>query len=130
MQMDIIIHEKSQCSNFLKNLCCLNDDNEYSLHHEFSGATTEADERCVKQIVEYMMQRGNHFEISNDYLQNIVTGIHLEITTSEFLLNCINIGEDAYAKFRKSRLDEKSTKLFEVIPKTCTSTKVSTHKKR
>ena len=48
-----------------------------------------------------MMQRGNPFEISNDYLQNIVTGIHLEITTFEFLLNCINIGEDAYAKCRK-----------------------------
>ena len=101
---NIIMHEKSQYTNFLQNLCCLKDDNEYSLHHEFSDATTEADERCVKQTFEYMMQRGKPFEISNDYLQDIVAGIHVEITTSEFLLNYINIGEDGYAKFRKYRL--------------------------
>ena len=76
------------------------------------------------------MQRENTFETSNDYVQNIVTRVHIEIPTSELLLNCINIGEDTYAKFRKSRLDEKYIKLFEVILKTCTSTKVSIHKKK
>ena len=34
-----------QYTNALQNLCCLNDDNEYSLHH--SGATIESDERCM-----------------------------------------------------------------------------------
>ena len=26
--------------------CCLNDDNECSLHHKFFGATTQVEERC------------------------------------------------------------------------------------
>ena len=37
----------------------------------------------------------------------------METETSEFLIKPIQIGEDVYTEFRKSRLDEKSVKFFD-----------------
>ena len=128
---NIIMHEKRQFTDFLQDLCCLDDNAEYSFHHEFSNAITEKDEICVKQLVDYMAQRGNPFETSgHNVVKNIVTGTHLETETLEFLTKSIQIGEDAYTEFRKSRLDEKSVKLFAVIPKTRKSRKVSAPKRK
>ena len=39
-QWNLIKHEKAQFTKFLQDLCQLNDDREYSLHHEFSEAIT------------------------------------------------------------------------------------------
>ena len=49
---------KAQFTKFLQDLCQLNDDREYSLHHEFSEATTRADEEAVEQITTFL-QKGN-----------------------------------------------------------------------
>ena len=44
---NILHHEKRQFTDFLYDICCLKSDSKYSLHHEISDATTEADEVCV-----------------------------------------------------------------------------------
>ena len=44
---NIIKHDKAQFTNFLYELCALNYDDEYTLHHEFSKSITDADKHCV-----------------------------------------------------------------------------------
>ena len=61
---NIIKHEEAKYTEFLEGLCLLNEDGEYSLHHEHSQTTTEVDEQCVSQIVVFLLKRGNPFETS------------------------------------------------------------------
>ena len=60
-QWNLIKHEKAQYTKFLQELCLLNDDREYFLHHEFSRAITQADEEAVEQITSYISERQNSF---------------------------------------------------------------------
>ena len=89
-------------------ICSLNEESEYSLHHEFSDAITETDEICVNQLAEYISKYGNPFSTENYDIQNLATGAQLDKKDSQFLLNVIAIGESAYAEFRKTRLEEKT----------------------
>ena len=111
-------------------ICCLDDESEYFLHHEISDAKTEADEICVSQLENYISQRGNPFNTENEGIQNLATGAQLDKKTSQFLLNVIRIGKSEYAKFRKGRLEEKSVQLFDSIPKTRIPSKLSTKKSK
>ena len=56
-QWNIIKHEKSKFTKHLRELCCLNEDSEYTVHHEFSQTLAEADEECVEQIVTYIAEK-------------------------------------------------------------------------
>ena len=38
------------------------EEDEYSIHHEYSKAITEADINCVSAIMNYILERGNLFE--------------------------------------------------------------------
>ena len=111
-------------------VCCFDDESEYSLHHEILDAKTEADEICVSQLENYISERGNPFNTENQGIQNLATGAQLDRKASEFLLNVIPICESAYAKFRKGRLEEKSVQLFDNIPITRIPSKLSTKKKK
>ena len=110
-------------------LCNLDLEDEYSLHHEFSQRITDADEDCIKKIIDYILPRGHPFNIIKRGVQNIVTGIQLQEKTSKFLISCIAIGESAYQHFRTYRLDQKTIKLFETIPKSQLSSQSSLSKK-
>ena len=99
-------------------LCSLDYDDEYTLHHEFSRLITDADDNSVNQVIDYVSQRRNPFKTgTNVTIENIATGTKVEKTTSDFLINCIDIGEVAYRDFHKSRLELKTSGLFDTIPK-------------
>ena len=56
-------------------------------------------------------------------LSHIVTGTDLPDDDTSFLLNCIEKGEDMYQEYRRSRLVDRSKKLFDVISCQRTKTK-------
>ena len=108
-QWNIIKHEKSKFTKHLRELCCLNEDNEYTVHHEFSQTLTEADEECVEQIVTYIGERNNPFDPAiTTKVTNIVTGKEVNKETSSFLIHCMKKGEENYNEFRQARLIDKT----------------------
>ena len=117
-QWNIIKHEKSKFTKHLRELCCMNEDNEYTVHHEFSQALTEADEECVEQIVTYIAERNNPFDTSiTTNVTNIVTEKEVNKETSSFLINCIKKSEENYNEFRQARLIGKTKKIMDPITK-------------
>ena len=116
-QWNITKHEKAKFTKHLHELCSLNDEGEYTLHHEFSQSLIEADEECVVQIGNYIAERNNPFDTSSvTKLTNLVTGKEMDEETS-FLLACVKAGEDNYNRFREARLIDKKEKLFDPITK-------------
>ena len=55
-----------------------------------------------------------------------MTGTKVEKTTSDYLINCIDISEKAYCDFHKSRLEMKTAGLFDTIPKSRRIEKIAT----
>ena len=47
----LIKHEKSNCTNLLRQMSAINNEDEYSLHQEFSKQRTETHLQCAKQFV-------------------------------------------------------------------------------
>lgn len=109
----------------LRNLCEINNEDEHSLHHNFSSKRNENDKANVNQLVSYVTQRGNPFDVNNTTLKNLATGTSFSKESSEFLLSCVKKGEESYEKFVVERMDEKSVKLFEKIPKSQSGKKKS-----
>lgn len=118
---DLIKHEKLQIAQVLRDYCGLVYEDEYSLHHEFSKATTTNDEQCVRRIMIFMEKQGNPFTLacsqSCKELHNIITKEKLNRQRSTHLLNCIQIGEKLHNQFRKERFEEKSLGILEPIKK-------------
>ena len=101
-QWNITKHEKAKFTNHLHELCSLNYEGEYILHHEFSQSLIEADEECVVQIGNYIAERNNPFDTSSGTkLTNLVTGKEMDEETSSFLLACVKTGEDNYNSSEK-----------------------------
>jgi len=66
----------------------------YSLHDEFSDATTKHDELCIQQMIAYVVERDNSFDLSsNDKMRNLVTGKEIDAERCKHLRNCIDIGQ-------------------------------------
>ena len=114
---NIIKHEKSRYTEFMYRHCGLDADDEYSTHHQFSPSTTKRDQETVQQMKDYILERGNPFDMSQNSIVNICTGVQLDSETSEFFQNCIEIGECEYKKFKTDRLEKKTQKLLDTIPK-------------
>ena len=64
---NLIKHEKAKYRMFLYATCQIDDDDEYSLHLEFSPSVTEADQKSVSSLMDYVLQRGNPFNTDNQY---------------------------------------------------------------
>ena len=75
---------KAQYTDSLHKLCELNDNDEYSLHHEFSKSVSHADGKCVRQLFDYINERQNPFNASNKGIKNFVTGTEIERNADEF----------------------------------------------
>ena len=103
----------------------MNDDDEYSLHYEFSDKVTEADRISVKSLTDNIMQRGNPFDLEQcQEIMNIATGAILEQEEKNFLLNFDTLGKDARKDFYRTRLQEKTKNLIgDTIPMTRKKTK-------
>jgi len=128
---NIIKHEKANYTSFLRQWCTIDENDEYSLHHEFSKSITEGDETCVNQIIEYIEERFNPFETAKESeIVNIVTKTQISAESREFLTQCLELGEANYKEFYQTRLVDKTVKLFDTIPKTKKAHKLekSTHK--
>ena len=48
---NLIKHEKSNYTNLLRQMSGINNEDEYSSHHEFSKQRTETDLKCIKQLI-------------------------------------------------------------------------------
>ena len=114
----LIKHEKANYSNLLRKISSVDQEDEYSLHHEFSEKLSETDQTYIQQLVDYISDRGNPFDLENSTMKNLVTGATLNAATTSFLLDSVVKGTEAYDKFVKERLDCKSVKLFDKIPMT------------
>lgn len=115
---DLIKHEKSSYSNLLRKFAGVNEEDEYSLHHEFSTKKSESDQASINRVISYISDRGNPFDPECKSIKNLATGATLEVESSSFLLSCVAKGKEAYTKFVKERLQTKTVKLFDTIPKT------------
>ena len=51
---NLVKHEKSRYTGLLSDIYGISNEDEYSLHHEFSLKRTEADEKCVEQLGSYI----------------------------------------------------------------------------
>ena len=110
---NIINHEKAKFKNFLQKWCCLNEYDDYMLHHHFSTSTTVANEKCVNAINEYVTKHENPFDPENsNELTNMITNSQIDHESSTFLQQCLKLGEDAHQNFYQTRLVDKTEKLF------------------
>ena len=128
LKWNIIHHEKRQFTDFLYYICCIDDESEYSLHHEISDAKTEADVICVSQLENYISHWGNPFNTENQGIKNLDTNglrVHMlsfekvdllkhEITRTSFYLT----EEDFLRKRKKS---EFTTVIKELLTNKCLS---------
>ena len=114
-------HEKSNYNSLLCERSGINKKDEYSLHHEFWEQPTEVDRRCINQLASYVQERGNPFDVK-DVIKNFVTETTFSDEATPFFLNCFTKGKENYDKFKKERLQDKETKLFDAIPKTRSTT--------
>ena len=130
-QWSIIKHEKAQFLSFLRDRCLLHQTSEYehNIHHDFAEVSTQKNQEFVKQIVAYIVERGNPFDVKNCNISNIVTGKLFDATQADHILNCIVKGESSYQEFRNKRIIEKSKNLNDTIPK-MSSKKVNPVSKR
>ena len=87
----------------------MNEDDEYSLHYEFSYQMSKADKHNVVVLMKNVIQRGNPFNLEQlKGIMNIATGAILEKEEKDFLMNYISLRKAAISEFYKSRLTEKN----------------------
>ena len=120
---NIIKHEKAHYTKFIKDVSMLRNDDEYSLHHEFSVSATKHELEVVEQVMSYVSERSNPFDLSSTTLTNIVTGKQIDRDTTSFFIDFLKDGEDQYQQFRTLRLQKTTVKLFDPISKTRKSKK-------
>jgi len=116
-QHDVVRHEKVQISQVLREVCGLAEDDEFSLHHEFSKATTVRDEECITEMQQYIVNSGNPFSIqegSDPRLRNLVTG---KLSENNDILKCTEVGHALFTEFTKERFDIKTKVLMNPIKK-------------
>ena len=107
---NILRHEKLQYTQFLET-CNISKNEEYSLHHEFSPSVTQNDCEAVSNIIDYINEHVNRFRMNENTLVNLATGVKFDTCASEFLINCLQIG-DKHQNFKINRLVNETEKLF------------------
>ena len=55
--------------------------------------------------------------MSSQPITNFLTDDQLNVESNTFILQCLQLGETADSHFNKYRLQEKTAKLFDTIPK-------------
>ena len=89
--------------------CQMDEDDEYSLHCEFSGWIPKGDKHKVVALMKNVIQRGNPFNLEQlKGTMNIATSAILEKGEEDFQINCISLRKAARNEFYKSRLTEKN----------------------
>ena len=114
----------------MNTVCHMDEDDECSLHYEFSDRITKADKHSIAVLMKNVLQRGNPFNLEQPKgITIIATGAILEKNEEDFLMNFISLGKAARNELYESRLKEKSIQLLETIAKTEKSTKKKSERK-
>ena len=58
---NLIKHEKAKYQNFMDIVSCVDEDDKYSLHYEFSDRITKADNHSAAALMKSLLQRGKPF---------------------------------------------------------------------
>ena len=114
---NIIKHEKFLYTQTLSEICQLKTEDQYSLHHEFSETATQDEREAVAKMIQFVEERGNPFDVSSTKMKNLSSGEQLDPKLVDFRIKCTIKGEEEYQKFKEERLEKKSVKLFDLIPK-------------
>ena len=114
---NIIKHEKFLYTQALSEICQLKTEDQYSLHHEFSETATQEEREAVAKMIQFIEERGNPFDVSSTEMKNLSSGEQLDPKLVDFRIKCTTKGEEEYQKFKEERLEKKSVKLFDLIPK-------------
>ena len=85
-------------------MCNISNNDEYSLRHEFSASVTENDREAVSTIIDYINEHVNPFRMYENTLVNLAAGVKFDTCSSEFLINCLQIGDKHYQNFKMNRL--------------------------
>ena len=80
----------------------MNDNDENSLHHEYSQSVTDGDQKSITLIMDYILEQDNPFNMFE----------------RDFLLNCTSLSQAARDEFYKSLFNKTTVKLSDTIPKT------------
>ena len=103
---NLIKHEKEKYRSFLYDVCQMNDDDEYSLHYEYSEKITMKDKVNVEALIKNIKQRGNPFDLDQSRgrgIMNIATGALLEKEKEHFYLHYDTLGKSARSEFYNTR---------------------------
>ena len=114
----------------MNTICQMDEDDDYSLHYEFSDRITKADKHSIAVLMKNVLQRRNPFNLEQPKgIMNIATGAILEKDKEDFLINCSSLGEAPRNELYKSHLKGKNIQLLETIAKTKKSTKKNSERK-
>ena len=91
------------------------DENQYTIHHEFSEGRMEDDTSAVNSIKKHIEDRSNPFTDTQEFPISFSTGKKLEKKLVGNLIENVKIGEEEYVKFKRDRLENKSVKLLDRI---------------
>ena len=114
---NIIKHEKFVYTQALSKICQLKTEDQYSLHHKFSGTATQEAREAVAKMIQFIDERGSPFDVSSTEMKNLSSGKQLNPKLVDFRIKCTTKGKEEYQKFKEERLEKKSVKLFDLIPK-------------
>ena len=92
-EWNLIKHEKSNYTKMLRDISGIDIEDKYSLHHEFSQQHTTTDLKYIQQLVSYVVERGNPFDVKETMIKNFVAGAIFDDETSSFLFNCLTEGQ-------------------------------------
>ena len=112
-QFNLIRHKKAKISSFLRSICHLTMQDEYTLRHEFLDSITRRNSETVKEAVDYIRNKHNPLRTEiNDQMRNLVTEERITTETKQFSLQCNALGTDIYKENIVTQYINKSKKLF------------------
>ena len=88
-----------------------------NIHHEFSKTQTQNLEEKVNSMFQYILQKGNPFDMTPIPLHNLVTKALVSQDTKDKILNLFQTGNELYSTLRKERYEEKTTRISSTIHK-------------
>ena len=114
---NIIKHEKFLYTQALSKIWQLKTEDQCSLHHEFSETATQEEREAVAKMIQFIEERGSLFDVSSTEMKNLSSGEQFDQKLVDFRIKFTTKGEEEYQKFKEERLEKKSVKPFDLIPK-------------
>ena len=101
----------------LSEICQLKTEDQHSLHHEFSEIATQEEREAVAKMIQFIEERASLFDVSSTEMKNLSSGEQFDQKLVDCRIKFTTKGEEEYQKFKEERLEKKSVKPFDLIPK-------------